>query len=98
MRRPARSRADECCRRHGVRRADGLGYVWRHLPLNDVHPDAQMAAEFSEAAAARGAFWEMHHLLLEHSGELRPDDLDALTEAVRSARNRATVAAQPGGA
>src|SRR5207248_5468826 len=25
-------------------------YVWRHLPLNDVHPRAQAAAEASEAA------------------------------------------------
>ena len=32
-------------------------YVWRHLPLNDVHPHAQMAAEAAEAAALQGAFW-----------------------------------------
>ena len=25
-------------------------YVWRHLPLNDVHPNAQLAAEAAEAA------------------------------------------------
>jgi len=55
--------------------SDEVRYVWRHLPLNDVHPDAQMAAEFSEAAAAQGAFWEMHDVLLEHTGELRPGDL-----------------------
>lgn len=29
-------------------------YVWRHLPLNDVHPRAQLAAEASEAAAVKG--------------------------------------------
>jgi len=28
-------------------------YVWRHLPLNDVHPNAQTAAEATEAAASR---------------------------------------------
>jgi Na+/H+ antiporter NhaA len=43
---------------------DELRYVWRHLPLNDVHPNAQMAAEAAEAAAAQGAFWEMHDSLL----------------------------------
>jgi protein-disulfide isomerase len=32
-------------------------YVWRHLPLNDVHPQAQLAAEESEAAAEQGRFW-----------------------------------------
>ena len=39
---------------------DELRYVWRHLPLNDVHEHAQMAAEAAEAAGAQGAFWEMH--------------------------------------
>ena len=48
-----------------------LRYVWRHLPLNDVHPNAQLAAEAAEAAAAQGGFWEMHDLLLEHQDALR---------------------------
>ena len=47
---------------------DDLRYVWRHLPLNDVHPNAQMAAEAAEAAAAQGAFWEMHDKLLAAPG------------------------------
>jgi Na+/H+ antiporter NhaA len=50
-------------------------YVWRHLPLSDVHPQAQLAAEASEAAADQGAFWEMHDLLLEHQTALMPKDL-----------------------
>jgi Na+/H+ antiporter NhaA len=52
-----------------------LRYVWRHLPLNDVHPSAQLAAEASEAAGAQGAFWPMHDLLLEHQDELTAKDL-----------------------
>jgi Na+/H+ antiporter NhaA len=52
-------------------------YVWRHLPLNDVHANAQLATEASEAAADQGAFWEMHDLLLDHQDALRPDDLVA---------------------
>ena len=52
-----------------------MRYVWRHLPLNDVHPRAQLAAEAAEAAAAQGAFWEMHDLLLDHQDALSPDDL-----------------------
>jgi Na+/H+ antiporter NhaA len=55
-------------------------YVWRHLPLSDVHPHAQAAAEASEAAAAQGSFWEMHDLLLEHQGQLLPPDLLAYAE------------------
>jgi len=50
-------------------------YVWRHLPLNDVHPLAQVAAEAVEAAAAQGAFWEMHDVLLDHRGDVTEPDL-----------------------
>jgi Na+/H+ antiporter NhaA len=50
-------------------------YVWRHLPLSDVHPNAERAAEAAEAAAAQGAFWPMHDLLLDHQDALQPADL-----------------------
>ncbi len=50
-------------------------YVWRHLPLSDVHPSADVAAEAAEAAASQDAFWEMHDLLLDHQGDLRFRDL-----------------------
>jgi Na+/H+ antiporter NhaA len=50
-------------------------YVWRHLPLNDVHPNAQAAAEAAEAAGRQGAFWELHDLLLDHQAALRHRDL-----------------------
>src|SRR5262249_26839212 len=50
-------------------------YVWRHLPLNDVHPHAQIAAEAAEAASEQDAFWQMHDMLLDHQGELTTRDL-----------------------
>ena len=52
-----------------------IRYVWRHLPLRDVHPHAQLAAEAAEAAARQGAFWAMHDLLLDHQGALLLADL-----------------------
>ncbi len=52
-----------------------LRYVWRHLPLNDVHPNAQLAAEAAEAAATQEKFWEMYELLLTHQGNLKLRDL-----------------------
>jgi protein-disulfide isomerase len=52
-----------------------LRYVWRHLPLNDVHPHAQMAAEASEAAGVQGKFWEMHDTMLAHQGDLTLRDI-----------------------
>lgn len=59
-----------------------LRYVWRHLPLTDVHPHAQLAAEATEAAAAQGEFWEIHDLLFEHQDALRPVDLQAYAETL----------------
>jgi protein-disulfide isomerase len=59
---------------------DDLRYVWRSLPLNDVHPHAQMAAEAAEAAAAQGAFWEMHDKLLDHQDALTALDLGRYAE------------------
>jgi protein-disulfide isomerase len=52
-----------------------IRYVWRHLPLRDVHASAQFAAEAAEAAAGQGAFWAMHDLLLDHQGALSTPDL-----------------------
>jgi Na+/H+ antiporter NhaA len=63
-------------------------YVWRHLPLSDVHPNAQLAAEAAEAAAEQGAFWEMHDLLLDHQDALRPRDLLAYAERLGLDRER----------
>ncbi|MFF9049330.1 Na+/H+ antiporter NhaA [Streptomyces parvulus] len=69
-----------CGRAEGVVR-DLLGsetdvrYVWRHLPLTDVHPHAQAAAEAAEAAARQGRFWDMHDRLLDHQDELGERDL-----------------------
>ncbi len=54
---------------------DDLRYVFRHLPLADVHPNAQLAGEAAEAAGAQGKFWEMHDLLFAHQDALLPTDL-----------------------
>ena len=54
---------------------DDVRYVWRHLPLNDVHTSAQLAAEASEAAAAQGKFWDYYDALFAHQGTFSPQDL-----------------------
>ncbi len=80
-----------------------LRYVWRHLPLNDVHTHAQLAAEATEAAAAQGRFWEMHDTLLAHQGELTLReilgyagelrlDVDVFREHLRRRRGAARIA------
>jgi protein-disulfide isomerase len=57
------------------RLAPRLRFAFRHFPLHEIHPDAQRAAEASEAAAAQGAFWPMHDLLYESRGRLGQADL-----------------------
>ncbi len=59
-----------------------LRYVWRHLPLNDVHIRAQLAAEAAEAAADQGAFWEFYDTLLANQEALDPPDLRAHAAAL----------------
>jgi Na+/H+ antiporter NhaA len=82
---------------------DDLRYVWRHLPLSDVHEHSQLAAEAAEAAAEQGEFWRMHDVLLDHQGDLTPTDLtryarelgldvDQFLDAVHSRRRAPRVA------
>jgi len=59
-----------------------LRFVFRHMPLADLHPRAPAAARASEAAAAQGRFWEMHDRLFEHQLELRDEELRGHAEAV----------------
>ena len=56
---------------------DALCFVFRHFPLSNAHPHAARAAEFSEAAATVGRFWEMHDMLYENQDALDDDSLVA---------------------
>jgi Na+:H+ antiporter, NhaA family len=60
-------------------RLDGrLRFAFRHLPLHEVHPDAQRAAEAVEAAAAQDRFWEMYDALYANGGRFALNDLAGL--------------------
>jgi protein-disulfide isomerase len=59
---------------------NGLCFVFRHFPLNQSHPHAQRAAEFAEAAATVGRFWEMHDLLFENQRALGDRNLTVYAE------------------
>jgi protein-disulfide isomerase len=53
-----------------MKRAEGLGFVYRHFPISSLHPHALRAAEAAEAAGAQGRFWEMHDLMFEQGEPL----------------------------
>jgi len=61
---------------------DELRYVFRHLPLTDVHPHAELAARAAEAAGAQGRFWPMHDRLFAHQDQLEYEDLAGYAAAL----------------
>ncbi len=59
-----------------------LRFVFRHYPLVEVHPHAELAAEAAEAAAAQGQFWPMHHLLFAQKQHLDGAALAGYAESI----------------
>jgi len=55
--------------------AERVRFVFRHSPIEQVHPHALMAAEAAECAGAQGRFWPMHDLLFEHQLHLKAQQL-----------------------
>ena len=94
--------AQSVLRRVRERLGDRLRFAFRHLPIVERHPLAQLAAEASEAAAARGLFWEYHDavyaaqprltesLVAELAVELGVDSCE-LDAELREGRHRARV-------
>ena len=56
--------------------AGRIRFVWRHFPLEEVHPHALHAALASEAAGAQRKFWPMHDRLFEHPSQLEDRQLE----------------------
>jgi protein-disulfide isomerase len=56
--------------------------VFRHFPLEEVHPHAMLAAEAAECADAQGKFWEMHDLLFDNQLHLKLKQLHDYAERI----------------
>ncbi|QIK67349.1 Na+/H+ antiporter NhaA [Nocardioides sp. HDW12B] len=72
---PFCAKATDLARELRHRLGDDLRYVFRHLPLTDVHQHAELAARGALAADRQEAFWAMHDLLFAHQDELEVEDL-----------------------
>ena len=57
-------------------------FVYRHFPLEVVHPHALHAALAAEVAGAQGKFWSMHDLLFENQAHLKLPQLRRYAEAI----------------
>jgi protein-disulfide isomerase len=53
---------------------NSLRFVFRNFPLTQIHPRAEFGAEFAEAAAAGGKFWEMHDFIYENQRSLDDEE------------------------
>jgi protein-disulfide isomerase len=62
--------------------AKELRFVFRHFPLQQIHPNAQIAAESAEFAGAHDRFWEMHDGIYENQEQLGLPLLLALVAAL----------------
>lgn len=65
------------------RYAGRIRLVFRHFPLEEVHPHALHAAEAAEAAGAQGKFWEMHDLLFENQRHLKQQQIHGYAERLQ---------------
>jgi protein-disulfide isomerase len=75
-----------------LERYDGLQLVWRHLPDPELHPGADLAAEFSELAATHGRFWDAHSLLLAGREDFSQESLLAAAKELQLDREEAEAA------
>lgn len=55
-------------------KGDQIQLYFMHFPLS-IHPQAEEAAIFAEAAGKQGKFWPMHDMLFAHEGPLTDDVL-----------------------
>lgn len=60
--------------------AGRIRFIFRHFPLEEVHPYALQAAEAAESAGAQGEFWKMHDLLFEKQPHLKLNNLKSYAE------------------
>jgi protein-disulfide isomerase len=69
---------------HQLRREyhDGLRFVSRNFPLEEIHPHARVAAAAAEAAGLQTDFWTMHDYLFAHQKALEDADLKRYAGAV----------------
>lgn len=64
------------------RHAGRVRFIFRHFPLEEVHPHAINAAEAAESAGGQHKFWPMHDLLFDNQAHLKPQHLASYAERI----------------
>ena len=55
-----------------------VNFVYKHFPLNSIHPQAQKAAEATECAGDEGKFWEFHDEIFANQNAMGISDLKSI--------------------
>ncbi|MBE9030859.1 thioredoxin domain-containing protein [filamentous cyanobacterium LEGE 11480] len=55
------------------KRSGEVTLVYKHLPLEQIHPEAVPAAQAAWAAQQQGKFWEFHDAMFENQDRINPD-------------------------
>lgn len=56
--------------------------VYRHFPLDEIHPRARPAARAAEAAARQDGFWKLHFWLFRNQARLDDDTIVAAADGL----------------
>jgi protein-disulfide isomerase len=75
----AQSTLDELMRKHGKE----VKLVFKHLPIEQIHPEGVAAARAAWAAQQQGKFWEYHDLLFAAQEQLGPQTYTALAKQLK---------------
>lgn len=55
--------------------SDRITYIYRDFPLDDLHPQARLAAEAGRCANELGNFWALHDKMYQNQDQLSREDL-----------------------
>jgi protein-disulfide isomerase len=75
---PFCKRAEPTVHEVAKRYPEQVRIVYRHFPLDNIHPEARPAAEAAACAHDQGKFWEYHALVFQSSPKLAKDQLREL--------------------
>ena len=59
---------------------DDIRWVYKHFPLDSIHPYARQAAQAAECASDQGKFWEYTDELYENQSTIKPSYLTQLAK------------------
>jgi protein-disulfide isomerase len=79
---PFCQRAEPTLQQVAARYPDQVRIVYRHFPLDSIHPLARPAAEAAACADEQGKFWEFHALVWEATPDLGPEKLTEMAAAL----------------